>query len=66
MDSGIPILGTYNLGVKLGKPGEIMGLKRDSKLYFDVQMLELILKRLSRNSKIKNWKLISKMFVRIK
>lgn len=34
---GIPILGTSNLGAKLGKPGEIMGLKRDSKLYFDVK-----------------------------
>ena len=55
MDSGIPILGTYNLGVELGKPGEKMGLKRDSKLYFDVQMLELILKRhsFSRNSQNK-------------
>ena len=51
---GIPILGTSNLGAKLGKPGEIMGLKRDSKLYFDVKTwtyiefeleLELIFKR---------------------
>ena len=45
-----------------------MGVKGDSKLYFDVQMLELILKRhsLFKKFKNKNRKLIPKISKRIK